>query len=87
MQNKANSRKGKMRVSPYNKKVYENLGVCGLGKSKAKQSQSFDFAQDRSSDYPCVFELAAYNLVLRDGNIRDFDGEYVKWQMHPKPMQ
>jgi hypothetical protein len=39
------------------------------------------------SDYHCVFELAGYNLVLRDGNIRDFDGEHVKWQMHPKQMQ
>jgi hypothetical protein len=48
MQNKANFRKGKMRVSPYNKKVYENLGVCGLGKSKAKQSQSFDLVRLRS---------------------------------------
>ena len=40
-----------------------------------------------NSDYPCVFELAEYNLVFRDGNISDFDGEHVKWQMHPKPMR
>ena len=46
------------------------------------------------SDYPCVFEWLLYNLVLRDGNImhsmpngRNFDGEYVKWQMHLKPMR
>jgi len=38
-------------------------------------------------DYHCVFELAGYNLVPRDGKIEDFDGEYVKWQMHPKPTQ
>ncbi len=37
------------------------------------------------SDYPCVFELAVYNLVLRDGNVmhsmpngRNFDGEFTK---------
>ncbi len=39
------------------------------------------------SDYPCVFEWLLYNLVLRDDNIRNFDGEYVKWQMHRKQMQ
>ncbi len=39
------------------------------------------------SDYPCVFEWLLYNLVFRDGNIRNFDGEYVKWQMHRKQMQ
>ncbi len=61
---------------------------------KAKQSQSFDFAQDRSSDYSCVFELAMYNLVFRDGNVmhsmpngRSFDGDITKWQMHREPMQ
>ena len=27
------------------------------------------------SDYPCIFELAVYNLVLRDGNFRNFNGE------------
>jgi hypothetical protein len=31
--------------------------------------------------------LAGYNPVLCDGNIEDFDGEYVKWQMHLKPMR
>ena len=43
------------------------------------------------SDYPCVFELAVYNLFLRDGNVmhsmpngREFDGEYSKWQRHRK---
>ncbi len=39
------------------------------------------------SDYPCVFEWLLYNLVLRDDNGRNFNGEYVKWQMHRKPMQ
>jgi len=62
-----------------------------------KQTQSFDPAQDGTkpiSDYPCVFELAVYNLVLHNGNVmhgmpngRNFDGEYMKWQMHRKPMR
>ena len=53
------------------------------------------------SDYPCVFESAVYNLVLRDGNVMhsmpngrnldcrqtSFDGEYMKWQMHRRQMQ
>ena len=39
------------------------------------------------SDYPCVFELAVYNLLLRDGNLRNFDGEFTKWQKHQKQMQ
>ena len=77
---------------------------------KTGQSQSFDdstaltaglvrlrspqVAQDRSSDYPCLFELAVYNLVLHDGNVmhsmpngRNFDGEYMKWQMHRRQMR
>jgi len=29
----------------------------------AKQTQTKPI-----SDYPCIFELAVYNLVLRDGN-------------------
>jgi len=46
------------------------------------------------SDYPCVFELAVYNLVLRNGNVmhrmpngRNFNGEYIKWQMHRRQMR
>ncbi len=38
-------------------------------------------------DYPCVFEWFLYNLVLRDDNGRNFDGEYMKWQMHLKQMR
>ncbi len=38
-------------------------------------------------DYPCVFEWLLYNLVLRDGNIRNFDGDFSKWQMHRKQMR
>jgi hypothetical protein len=39
------------------------------------------------SDYPCIFELAVYNLVFRGSNITNFNGVYLKWQMHRKPMQ
>jgi len=38
-------------------------------------------------DYPCVFEGLLYNLVFRDDNGRNFDGEYMKWQMHQKQTQ
>ena len=46
------------------------------------------------SDYSCVFELAVYNLVLRDGNVmhstsnsRNFYGVYMKWQRRRRQMQ
>ncbi len=45
-------------------------------------------------DYPCIFELAVYNLVLRYDNLihsipncRNFDGEYIKWQMRQEQTQ
>jgi hypothetical protein len=47
LQNKANFRKAEMYVSLFSTKDYERIGACGVQKSKAKQSQSFDFAQDR----------------------------------------
>jgi len=121
MQNKANLRKAETSVCLDATKDYEKTVACRVYRNKAKQSQSFDPAQDRtkpilrlgstslttgrsepalspfgyaqgklcrrdrSSDYPCVVELAGYNLVLHKGNImhsmpngRDFDGEYVK---------
>ncbi len=87
MQNKANFRKAETSAYLFATEDYEKTVACRVYKNKAKQSQSFDFAQDRSSDYPCVFELAGYNLVPRDGNIRDSDGEYVKWQKHRRQMQ
>jgi len=68
MQNKANLQRAGMNVSYKLQKDYEKKAGRGLGKNKAKQSQSFGFAQDRFSGYPCVFELAVYNLVLSDGN-------------------
>ena len=42
MQNKANFREGRMSVTTYSKKGYENLGVWSLGKNKANQSQFQD---------------------------------------------
>ncbi len=38
-------------------------------------------------DYPCIFVLGVYNLVFHDSNLTNFYGEYLKWQMHRKPMQ
>jgi len=52
LQNKANFKKAKMSVTPYNTKVYENICVCRLIKNKAKQSQ-FVF-----------FTVAAFPLTL-----------------------
>jgi len=56
-------------------------------KNKPKQSQSFDLAQHSFPIILVFFESAVYNLVLRNGNERNFDGEYVKWQKHRKQMQ
>jgi hypothetical protein len=79
MQNKANSARPKMNASSIITKYYEKRWAL---RGEQKQSQSKPI-----SDYPCVFELAGYNLVLRDGKMKDFDGEYVKWQVHLKPMR
>jgi len=102
LQNKANFKNDQMDIKLNKTRDYENKLHWTLGENKAKQSQSFDFAQstgllseDRSSEYPCVFELAVYNLVVRDGNGRNFYGEFIKWQMdstgspqeHRKQMQ
>ena len=51
----------------------------GLGK---KQTQTKPI-----SDYPCVVALAVYNLILRDGNVRNLDRKYSKWQMHQERTQ
>jgi hypothetical protein len=39
------------------------------------------------SDYPCVSEFAVYNLVLNNSNGGNFNGDYLKWQMHRRQMQ
>ncbi len=68
----------KMNVSLNTTKDYGNFRLYG----PKKQTQTKPIF-----DYPCVFEWLLYNLVLRDGNGRNFNGEYLKWQMHRKPMQ
>jgi len=124
MQNKPKVKIGKMNVTYYITKNYENKHNWTLGesgKNKPKQTQSQNRQNERNfvennelrtknyerrkkqtqtnpicselgpSDYPCIVELAVYNLVFRNGNVihsmpngRDFDGEYMKWQMHRK---
>jgi hypothetical protein len=39
------------------------------------------------SDYPCVFESAVYNLLFRQGKIRNSNGDFSRWQMHREQMQ
>jgi len=85
MQNKANFKNDHTDIKLNISSDYENKLHWTLGENKPNQSQSFDFAQDRSSNYPCVLELAVYNLALRGGNImhsmpngRNFYGEYMK---------
>ena len=90
---KANLKRAKMNVNSLTTKDYRKNDDFAVQKNKPNsnpiQSQSKPI-----SDYPCVFELAEYNLVFRDGNVmhsmpngRNFDGEYVKWQMHRKQTQ
>jgi len=38
-------------------------------------------------NYSCVFELDLYNLLLHNGNLTIFNGDFMKWQMHQKQMQ
>jgi hypothetical protein len=96
MQNKANFKIGKIDISIAIIKDYDNKRRTINNELYSKQSQSKPIswvpilqyvAKWGSSDSPCVFQLAGYNLVLRDDNIRDFDGEYVKCQTHRKQMQ
>jgi hypothetical protein len=68
-----------MNVNAFSKKDYDNVTAFRPKKNKPKTKPIFD--------YPCVFEWLLYNLVLRDGNRRNFDGEYMKWQMHRKQMR
>jgi len=65
----------------------------GVGKTKPIQSQykantkPIQTQTNPISNYSCVFELDLYNLVLSYGNLTNFYGEYVKWQMLRKQMQ
>jgi len=100
MQNKANFLDALMNVTSFHTREYENIANWTLGENKPntnpikanimpKQTQ-YEPNQTQTkpiSDYPCVFELALYNLVLRYGNGRNFDGEYMKCQMHQEQMQ
>jgi hypothetical protein len=38
-------------------------------------------------DYPCIFELAVYNLVFRNCNLTNFYGDFIKWQMRQEQTQ
>ncbi len=82
--NKANSKPNKANskpISPKTKPIQTQY--------KPKQTQLKPIY-----DYPCIFELAVYNLVLRYGNLihsipngRNFNGEYIKWQMRQEQTQ
>ena len=78
-----------MNVNAFSKKDYDNVTAFRPKKTNPIQTQTKPIF-----DYPCVFEWLLYNLVLSDGNImhsmpngRNFDGEYIKWQMHRKQMR
>ena len=80
---KANFRKAQMNVNSLITKDYRKKDDFAVQKNKANSNPI--------SDYPCVFESAEYNLVLRDGNVmhsmpngRDFNGDITKWQKHRK---
>jgi len=84
--NKANLLKAKMNVSTISTKDYENISNLTLFENKPN-TKPIQTQTKPISNYPCVFELAVYNLVLRYGNVmqsmpngRNFDGEYMKWQ-------
>jgi hypothetical protein len=96
MQNKANFKIGKIDISIATIKDYDNERRTINNERYSKQTQTKPIsrfpilqyvAKWGPSDYPCVVELARYNLVLRDDNMKDFDGEYVKCQVHRKQMQ
>jgi len=91
--NKANLLNAKMNVYFYSTKDYEDKSNCALFENKPN-TKPIQTQTNPISEYPCVFELAVYNLVLRDGNVmhsmpdgRNFDGEYMKWQMRQKQMR
>ena len=61
---------------------YTNFTSLTKVKNKPNQTQTKPIF-----NYPCVFQLAVYNPVLSDSNIRNFNGDFTKWQMHRKQMQ
>ncbi len=93
MQNKANFRKSQMNINKVLTNAYKEKTLSWLGKNKAN-SNPIKANSNPISDYPCVFELAVYNLVLQVGIVmhsmpkgRNFNGEYLKCQMHQEQMQ
>ncbi|MFH1883930.1 MAG: hypothetical protein ABIL62_14630 [Planctomycetota bacterium] len=83
---KPNFRKAQMNVNSFITKDYRKNDDFAVQKNKPN-SNPIQTQTKPIFDYPCVFELAVYNLVLRDGNVmhsmpngRNFDGEYMKWQ-------
>jgi hypothetical protein len=99
-ENKPNSKpiKPNFRKSPNECKLIYNEGLQKKRRFRSpKNKPNSNPIQTQSnpiSDYPCVFELAVYNLVLHNDNVmhsmpngRIFDGENMKWQMHRKQMR
>jgi len=91
--NKANVKIGKIHISIAKTNDYGNEQQTTNNERYSKQTQTKPIsevpilqyvAKWGPCDYPCVFESAVYNLVLRDGNVISFDGEYMKWQKHRK---
>ena len=83
--NKANLPDDQMNVNFYSTKDYENKSNYSLAENKPN-TKPIQTQTKPISDYPCVFELAVYNLALRCGNVmhnmpngRNFNGEYMKW--------
>ncbi len=75
-----------MNVNKVSTKDYEKISNWAICENKPNTNPI--------SNYPCIFESAVYNLVLRDGNVmhsmpngRNFNGEYMKWQMRQEQMQ
>jgi len=78
MQNKANLLDTEMNVSSVKTKRYENKSRCRRGENKPKQTQSFDYAQDRFQTQRtlCEFFLfftflcPSYNLAMQTWTIQ-----------------
>jgi hypothetical protein len=107
MQNEPNFRKSQMNVNKVLTKDYDTKDTWSIGKNEPKtnpnepktnpikaKTNPIQTQSKPISDYPCIFELAVYNLVFRYGNLmhsipngRNFDGEYIKWQMRQEQMQ
>ncbi len=65
---KPNFQKAQMNVNSLITKDYRKNDDFAVQKNKPN-SNPIQTQTKPISDYPCVFELAVYNLVLRDGNV------------------